>query len=849
MSLTETVSESAHTFTGHTVGYVAANPDASPPQGAKYHAIAASFTTQSSRPLHSNVGWYGLDAVVAFLQANSGGQLVGLSIHADKSGEPAGEALYVSFRDLRGLTPGTDTEIAFDFPEEATLDLRKTYWVVLEEVSGLGAFEARAAGSANQEGWSIGDNLFRRDFFTLAGRNFQISSDRPFSLRISGYRVHPRTLISAQDQIASNSTDPVLSPIDRGPIGRQQVTKSLLFLPKGRTFDFCTPEFVEWEDSETSARLCTMGSDAHYDYSWTAGHPFLTGSNPSGYTLTGVGIDILKQSSGEALRVSIHAFDEGVIGSQQHPQVGRSVAALNPQSNFDSSPDTFTRPANVHLEPDTLYMEYFYPQNTAHNFKIQLADSAEWDTDEEPGWELVGLGGPPPVSAQTDTTAPTVSSIAITSNPDDDTQIDGIAFDDGVYGIADNIEVTVTFSEDVTITGGPQLSLDIGGSTKTAAYGSTSGSNVVFSYKVAEGDSDTDGIAIPANTLMLNGGTIKDAAENAAGLSHDALPAQTSHKVDGIRPKMSRLASIGGTDGDHGFYTAGEELPIDSEWSEPIRSSYDPTPTIPVDFDGTTKTFTLGNAFGLLSFDYIIRSGDYDADGPTSAADAIQLGTGWIRDRAGNPAVLAHAAFTANSEFKVDAILPYVTDIEIASSPATSDGYTTGEAVEITVTFNETVTVHRIACSDVPGYAKPKIEVGIGGQARIANFHSTNANSVLFTYGVTAGDQDSDGVSVGANKLNLNGGAIWDQAHNSPLTPENGGTPGLAVDVAVTHPALDDASHKVLIGGRDRSRESVVYEASAQPGCLAEVPPGSLARLPVYWLMSDALSNRSPGTS
>ena len=43
-----------------------------------------------------------------------------------------------------------------------------------------------------------------------------------------------------------------------------------------------------------------------------------------------------------------------------------------------------------------------------------------------------GSGGPPSVSAQTDTTAPTISSIAITSDPDDDTLIDGWTFDSGV---------------------------------------------------------------------------------------------------------------------------------------------------------------------------------------------------------------------------------------------------------------------------------------------------------------------------------------------------------------------------------------------------------------------------------
>ena len=132
---------------------------------------------------------------------------------------------------------------------------------------------------------------------------------------------------------------------------------------------------------------------------------------------------------------------------------------------------------------------------------------------------LFGLGGLPSVSAQTDTTAPTVSSIAITSNPDDDTLMDGWTFDSGVYGIGDSIQVTVTFSEDVTVTGGPQLELDIEGSAKTAAYESTDGSNVVFSYPVAEEDSDTDGVAIAANKLNLNGGSIKDAANNDATLS------------------------------------------------------------------------------------------------------------------------------------------------------------------------------------------------------------------------------------------------------------------------------------------------------------------------------------------
>ena len=132
---------------------------------------------------------------------------------------------------------------------------------------------------------------------------------------------------------------------------------------------------------------------------------------------------------------------------------------------------------------------------------------------------LFGFNGPHAAFAQADTTAPTISSIAITSDTGDDNSYrrrDAL----GVYSIGDSIQITVTFNEDVSVTGAPQLELAIGSSNRTAEYESTDGSAAVFSYTVAEGDSDSDGIAVAANKLSLNGGSIKDAAENDANLSH-----------------------------------------------------------------------------------------------------------------------------------------------------------------------------------------------------------------------------------------------------------------------------------------------------------------------------------------
>ena len=134
---------------------------------------------------------------------------------------------------------------------------------------------------------------------------------------------------------------------------------------------------------------------------------------------------------------------------------------------------------------------------------------------------LQGFGSPAPVAAQADSTAPTISSVAITSDPDDDIREDvpykarGSTWyvrPSGIYGIGDDIEVTVTFSKNVTVTGTPKLDLNIGGSSKAAEYLKADDGAVVFSYTVAEGDSDTNGVAIDANKLRLNGGSIRDGA-------------------------------------------------------------------------------------------------------------------------------------------------------------------------------------------------------------------------------------------------------------------------------------------------------------------------------------------------
>ena len=150
---------------------------------------------------------------------------------------------------------------------------------------------------------------------------------------------------------------------------------------------------------------------------------------------------------------------------------------------------------------------------------------------------------------------PTVSSIAITSDPGDD----------DTYAIGDSIKVTVTFSEDIAITGEPTLELDFDGTAKTANYLSTGESTAVFAYAVAEGDTDSNGIAIRANRLSLNDGTIKDQAGNPADRTYDAIAADSEHKVDGVYPTFVSAATS--TDGTTITLTFSENIAVSAQVS------------------------------------------------------------------------------------------------------------------------------------------------------------------------------------------------------------------------------------------------------------------------------------------
>ena len=106
-----------------------------------------------------------------------------------------------------------------------------------------------------------------------------------------------------------------------------------------------------------------------------------------------------------------------------------------------------------------------------------------------------------------------------------------------IYTTGDTLEIGVTFSGFVKVTGTPQIEIDVGGEARVARYASGSGTRVLrFHYTVEADDVDTDGISIGANKITLNGGVIEvdddgSADTTDADLNHEATAGDSFYKV------------------------------------------------------------------------------------------------------------------------------------------------------------------------------------------------------------------------------------------------------------------------------------------------------------------------------
>ena len=330
-----------------------------------------------------------------------------------------------------------------------------------------------------------------------------------------------------------------------------------------------------------------------------------------------------------------------------------------------------------------------------------------------------------------DTTPPAVSNIEVSSD----------SGTDRTYVVDDEIQVTVTFSETVEVTGTPELRLELGGGQRTATYEGGSGTAaLVFGYTVVAGESDTDGVGVEADSL--SGGTIRDGAGHNAVRDHEAVAPQAGHKVDAVKPE---LAATGGAAVNGTTLTLTYDEPLDGS-STPVTGDFTVSGGDRV--RAVTAVRVNGSAVELTL--------DVGAEhGEVGILASYTPGANPIRDVPGNEAEgLSREPVTNDTP---DTTSPTVSSLTITSNPGSDQTYAVGDEIEVTVTFSETVKVT----------GTPRLTLRVGSRNRTAGYRDgTDTAALVFAYEVAVGDEDTGGVSIEADRIALNGGTIEDAADN-----------------------------------------------------------------------------------
>ncbi len=249
------------------------------------------------------------------------------------------------------------------------------------------------------------------------------------------------------------------------------------------------------------------------------------------------------------------------------------------------------------------------------------------------------------------------------------------------------IYVIVQFSSPVFVTGVPQIFLDSANIGRMSYIAGSGTSALLFAYVTVAGDVDNDGFGLKANSLTLNGGTIKDANGTAANLAHAAIAKSSTRKLTATAPATvattttvatgattTTVATTTTTTAATTTTTTSAAAPTISSvaFKEPTNDKWIPgqslqvkiifnvpvvvtgSPYISLLSDGINKaTYLDGSGTNSLVFAYTILSGDIDNTGVGIAANSIVLNSGTIKSASGVNATLTHSAVARSSTRKI----------------------------------------------------------------------------------------------------------------------------------------------------------------------------------------------------
>jgi hypothetical protein len=241
-----------------------------------------------------------------------------------------------------------------------------------------------------------------------------------------------------------------------------------------------------------------------------------------------------------------------------------------------------------------------------------------------------------------DQTAPTITSI--TSDPDVTVLEEG-----------ESTEITVTFSEDVTLSGGTmELRLNTGTNRDVTASAAT-GNTFTATYTVQAGEQTTD---LNVQTVSISG-SLRDGAGNNANLdipNDNELQDNSDVEVDAVAPTIEQIYSSSG----NGPFGVGSTVSITIEFNEPVTLVGDNLEMV-LETGQTNRTVTISPFADseTASGTYTVQSGDESSD--LEVLTVSLAGSATLQDARNNDADLsipANENLDDNSDVVIETTAP-----------------------------------------------------------------------------------------------------------------------------------------------------------------------------------------------
>jgi len=385
----------------------------------------------------------------------------------------------------------------------------------------------------------------------------------------------------------------------------------------------------------------------------------------------------------------------------------------------------------------------------------------------------------------------------------------------GTYGIESAIDITVTFSEAVFVTGTPTLALNSSGSAVAEYVSGSETTTLTFTYTVADGDNSADLDYDSINALILDGGTIRDLATNDATLTLAAPGTENSISddqaivVDTTEPTIVSIVRQDPTVA----ITNADALTFRVTFSEAVNpATLEAADFVVNGIDVPITSFTVVGPVGAESsvFDVVVGDGAIANFNGTIGLDV----DGQIQDAGGN--FLNTTEPTTDQTYTLDNTTPRITNVTSTTPDAP---YTTGSIITIQVEFDSPVVGDGTNPANVPALTL--------NNGATAEFVGITDNVVTFRYTVQEGDAATADLNV--TTVDAPVGSITDAAGNNadvaiPAGENLADEKDIEIDtiapnlVSITRltPAIDDATNPTGLTNADSLTFQVTFDEAVR---------------------------------